>query len=79
MRLMEVEERGERPHHTHSLFFPKIGVEPSQIVLSPAWCLKLQLTTDVLTLRRIKLRGPLSDYNVNQEASETTTANKVGK
>ncbi|GFT15846.1 hypothetical protein TNCV_3314431 [Trichonephila clavipes] len=46
VKLMEGEERG-KPLTIPKAFSLKIGVEPSQIVLSPAWCSKLRLTTGV--------------------------------
>ncbi|GFW93544.1 hypothetical protein TNCV_47471 [Trichonephila clavipes] len=46
MRLEEGEERWEAPDHPR-MFSLKIGVEPRQIVLSPAWCSNLRLTTGV--------------------------------
>ncbi|GFW70326.1 uncharacterized protein TNCV_5131521 [Trichonephila clavipes] len=44
--LVEGEERWKAPDHpwVSSL---KIGVETSQIVLSPVWCSKLRITTGV--------------------------------
>ncbi|GFX37251.1 uncharacterized protein TNCV_995261 [Trichonephila clavipes] len=44
--LVEVEERWESPDHPQVSSI-KIGVETSQIVLSPVWCSKLRLTTGV--------------------------------
>ncbi|GFW61358.1 hypothetical protein TNCV_4136761 [Trichonephila clavipes] len=46
VRLGEEEERWEAPDHPQ-ISSLKIGVERSQIVLSPVWCSKLQLTTGV--------------------------------
>ncbi|GFU73113.1 uncharacterized protein TNCV_1354041 [Trichonephila clavipes] len=46
VRLVEGEERG-RPLTTLRVFSLKIGVKPSQIILSPEWCSKLRLTTGV--------------------------------
>ncbi|GFX20791.1 retrovirus-related Pol polyprotein from transposon 412 [Trichonephila clavipes] len=43
-RLMEG-KKGERPLTTPRVFSRKIGVEPSQIVLSPVRCSKLRKTT----------------------------------
>ncbi|GFW44162.1 hypothetical protein TNCV_3855231 [Trichonephila clavipes] len=49
-RLVEGEERWEVPDHPR-VFSLKIGVKPSQIVLSPAWCCsKLRLKTGVKML-----------------------------
>ncbi|GFS50294.1 uncharacterized protein TNCV_1638091 [Trichonephila clavipes] len=44
MRLVEGKERWEAPDHPR-VFSLKIGMEPSQIVLPLAWCLKLRLMT----------------------------------
>ncbi|GFV49367.1 hypothetical protein TNCV_3789541 [Trichonephila clavipes] len=44
--LMEEEERWEAPDHPQVLCL-KIGVEMSQIVLSPVWCSNMRLTTGV--------------------------------
>ncbi|GFT76084.1 uncharacterized protein TNCV_1255641 [Trichonephila clavipes] len=46
VRLVEEVERLEAPDHPQ-VFSLKIGVETSQIVLSPIWCSKLRLTTGV--------------------------------
>ncbi|GFW57837.1 uncharacterized protein TNCV_2927561 [Trichonephila clavipes] len=62
VRLVEGEERWEAPDHTPRVFSLKIGLEPSQNVLSPECCLILWLTTDVHSaLCRDEFRGPLSD------------------
>ncbi|GFX83489.1 uncharacterized protein TNCV_324381 [Trichonephila clavipes] len=42
MRLVEGEKRWEANDHS-----PKIGVEPSKIALTPAWCSRLRPTTGV--------------------------------
>ncbi|GFU26392.1 uncharacterized protein TNCV_2507101 [Trichonephila clavipes] len=44
--LVEEVERWEAPDHPEVSSL-KIGVETSQIVLSPVWCSKLRLTTGV--------------------------------
>ncbi|GFW62845.1 uncharacterized protein TNCV_4451941 [Trichonephila clavipes] len=44
--LVEEEERWEAPDHPQVSSL-KIGVEMSQIVLSPVWCSKLRLTIGV--------------------------------
>ncbi|GFY02664.1 hypothetical protein TNCV_3505441 [Trichonephila clavipes] len=49
VRLVEEEEKREVPDHPR-VFSLKSGVEPSKIVLSPAWCTKLRLTTGEKTL-----------------------------
>ncbi|GFU21406.1 hypothetical protein TNCV_891491 [Trichonephila clavipes] len=46
VRLVEREERWEAPDHSQVSYL-KIGVETSQIVLSPVWCSKLRLTTGI--------------------------------
>ncbi|GFU27200.1 hypothetical protein TNCV_1068721 [Trichonephila clavipes] len=58
-RLVEREERWEVPDRPQDVL-PKIGMEPSKIVLSPAWCSKLRLTTGVknLALGYTEFRGP---------------------
>ncbi|GFX09324.1 hypothetical protein TNCV_1887371 [Trichonephila clavipes] len=57
LRLVEREEMWEVPDSS-SVCFLKIGVEPSQIVLPPAWCSKLPLTTYVqLALSRDEFHG----------------------
>ncbi|GFT24142.1 uncharacterized protein TNCV_2063881 [Trichonephila clavipes] len=49
------------PLTTPTVFPLKIGVEPSQNVLSPAWCLKLRLTIGVhIAFRCDEFRGPRS-------------------
>ncbi|GFT12915.1 hypothetical protein TNCV_5096051 [Trichonephila clavipes] len=56
---------------TSSLFSFKIGEESIQIVLSPAWCSKLRLTTGVyLALYRDEFRELRSD-TVRQVALAT--------
>ncbi|GFW05749.1 uncharacterized protein TNCV_4627581 [Trichonephila clavipes] len=45
-RLVELEERGEHPYLLQGVL-PQIGVEKSQIVLSPVLCSKLWLTPGV--------------------------------
>ncbi|GFV46531.1 uncharacterized protein TNCV_3234181 [Trichonephila clavipes] len=44
--LVEGEERWEAPDHPHG-FLPLNWGGTEQIVLSPAWCSRLRLTTDV--------------------------------
>ncbi|GFV89942.1 hypothetical protein TNCV_4642851 [Trichonephila clavipes] len=58
------------PGKSHWGFSLKIGAEPSQIVLPPAWCSNLRLTTGVknLALSRDEFRGPRSDVAVDQMA-----------
>ncbi|GFW53145.1 hypothetical protein TNCV_3293921 [Trichonephila clavipes] len=46
VRLVEGEQRWESLS-TPSMFSLQIEVEPSKIVLVPAWCLKLGLTTGI--------------------------------
>ncbi|GFX44280.1 hypothetical protein TNCV_4376681 [Trichonephila clavipes] len=46
VRRMEEEERWEA-FDSHRVVYLKIGEDPSKIVLSPAWCSKLELTTGV--------------------------------
>ncbi|GFX11657.1 hypothetical protein TNCV_4361891 [Trichonephila clavipes] len=57
--LVEGEERWEALT-TLRVFSLKTGVEPSKIVLSPALCSKLRLTTGVknLAFSRDEFRGP---------------------
>ncbi|GFS61372.1 uncharacterized protein TNCV_3105551 [Trichonephila clavipes] len=59
VRLVEGEERWKAPDPPLKVFSLKIGMDPSKIVLSPAWCLKLRLTTGVriLALSRDEFRG----------------------
>ncbi|GFW75608.1 hypothetical protein TNCV_4427911 [Trichonephila clavipes] len=56
-------ERGGRPWPPQD-FLPLIGVEPSKIILSPAWCSKLRLTTGVKipALSRNEFCGLRSDF-----------------
>ncbi|GFX65605.1 hypothetical protein TNCV_4093001 [Trichonephila clavipes] len=58
----KVGRRGKRcdtPLTTPRMFSLKIGVELSQIVLSPGWCSKLRITIGVqLTPCRDEFRGP---------------------
>ncbi|GFX15591.1 hypothetical protein TNCV_2130791 [Trichonephila clavipes] len=64
--------RGRRLLTNSRVLSLKTGVEPSEIVLSPAWCSKLRLTTGVhLTLYREEFRGHRSD-TVRQVALATT-------
>ncbi|GFX04285.1 hypothetical protein TNCV_3974341 [Trichonephila clavipes] len=49
-------EESGRPLTTPRVFFLKTGVEPSRIVLSPAWCSKLRRKN--LTLSLDEFRGP---------------------
>ncbi|GFW38063.1 hypothetical protein TNCV_835031 [Trichonephila clavipes] len=59
VRLVEAEERSLTTSRVFSL---KIGVKPSQIVLSPVWCSKLRLTTGVhIAFCRDDFVGPRSD------------------
>ncbi|GFW66658.1 hypothetical protein TNCV_1370911 [Trichonephila clavipes] len=48
VRLVEEEERLETSAPPSRMFSLKIGVEPSKIALSPAWCSKLRLTTETI-------------------------------
>ncbi|GFY17813.1 uncharacterized protein TNCV_1075481 [Trichonephila clavipes] len=49
VKLVEGEERWEVRDHPR-VFSLKIGVEPSQIMLSPVWCSKLRLKTGIRNL-----------------------------
>ncbi|GFW60093.1 hypothetical protein TNCV_4893451 [Trichonephila clavipes] len=70
---LEEGKRGERPLITVRVFSLRIGVEPSEIVVSPLWCSKLSLKTGVhLGLCHIEFSGSLSD-TVRQVALATTT------
>ncbi|GFX93923.1 hypothetical protein TNCV_3412861 [Trichonephila clavipes] len=63
--LVESEARWKVPTTSRELSL-KIGVESSQIVLSPAWCSKLRLTTEVKLLPcHDEFRGPRS-HNIDQ-------------
>ncbi|GFV39589.1 hypothetical protein TNCV_4172981 [Trichonephila clavipes] len=57
----------------HRVFSLKIGVKPSEIVLSPAWCSRLRPTTGVHPAPcHDEFSGPRSDY-ARQVALATTT------
>ncbi|GFX53268.1 uncharacterized protein TNCV_362621 [Trichonephila clavipes] len=74
MYLVEGEERWKAHGHPQGFLSLNFGVEPSKIVLSPAWCSKLRLTTGVkiLSLTRDEFHGPRSDF-VRRVAVVTTT------
>ncbi|GFV04268.1 hypothetical protein TNCV_918891 [Trichonephila clavipes] len=71
VRLVEEKERWEAPGHPQG-FLLKIMVEPNQIILSPAWCSKLTLTTGI-KIWPLGRDGPRSDI-VRQVALETAIA-----
>ncbi|GFV23558.1 uncharacterized protein TNCV_1906861 [Trichonephila clavipes] len=72
--LVEGEERWDALDHPQVSSL-KIGVETSPIVLSPAWCSKLRLTTGVkiLALSRDEFRGPRYDFVSSLQAHSDDT------
>ncbi|GFX82149.1 hypothetical protein TNCV_4398081 [Trichonephila clavipes] len=68
-----VSGRGREDLANCRMFSLKIGVEPSQNLLSSVWCSKLRLTKGVhLALFRDEFCGPRSD-NVREVALLSTT------
>ncbi|GFV20930.1 hypothetical protein TNCV_4531991 [Trichonephila clavipes] len=63
VRLVGGNKRWEAPDPSPREFSLKIGVEPSEIVMSPVWCSRLRSTTGIhLAPLHDEFRGPRSDY-----------------
>ncbi|GFT36973.1 pogo transposable element with KRAB [Trichonephila clavipes] len=83
-------KRGGIPLTTPRVFSLKIGVEPSKIVLSPAWCSKLRLITGVkgwpltarnfvgLDLMLLSIRLYKVIYTADFKLNAIEKANEVG-
>ncbi|GFT89739.1 hypothetical protein TNCV_7801 [Trichonephila clavipes] len=73
VRLVEEEDMCEATYHHQSVLLQNWGWNRAKIVLSPTWCSKVWLTTDVLlALCQDGFREPQSD-NVRQVAFAATT------